>query len=187
MSPARTNQHHFAALDGVLVTTTTRPDVNSWTAKFNEFSYKELLDALAINAVTPFILIRECIGIMQHATPAHIINVSSREGMFEPPGNKRSSKHVHTNMAKAALGMMTQTLGEEFRPRRVYINAVDPGYLSHQHSLTHNGIDGRVESNVPLTWDDGAARVVNPVIREPPITGAFFKDYRQRDWLSGYL
>lgn len=179
-------EHHLASIDTSLVTV-AGPSINSWIAKYNEFPYKELLDVLAVNSVAPFILIRECIDLMQHPEPTHIVNVSSREGMFEVQGNKRSGNHVHTNMAKAALNMMTQTLGDEFKRHQVYINAVDPGYLSHQHSLTHNGTDGTIESNVPLTWDDGAARVLNPCIRDPPISGAFFKDYRDREWINGYM
>ncbi|KAJ6596938.1 hypothetical protein DFH09DRAFT_1304717 [Mycena vulgaris] len=177
------DHHALSVIDQALITT---GGTNSWEARYNEFSYRELLDVLAINAVCPFILIRECIGLMLHDKPAHVINVSSREGMFEKEWGRRQATHVHTNMAKAALNMCSQTLAEEFKTQKVYINSVDPGYLSHQHSITHNGKEGVKEPNVPLSWADGAARVLNPVIRTPLITGSFFKDYQERDWTNGW-
>ncbi|KAJ6547590.1 hypothetical protein B0H19DRAFT_1266501 [Mycena capillaripes] len=178
------DHHALSVIDQALVTT---GNTNSWEARYNEFSYRELLDVLAINAVCPFILIRECIGLMLHDEPTHVVNVSSREGMFEKQWNRRNAAHVHTNMAKAALNMCTQTLAEEFKTQKVFINSVDPGYLSHQHSITHNGTDAVKEYAVPLTWADGAARVLNPLIRTPLITGSFFKDYELRDWAAGWL
>ncbi|KAK7014843.1 short-chain dehydrogenase/reductase family protein [Favolaschia claudopus] len=180
----KADSHALAFIDQALI---TRSVPNSWEARYNEFSYRELLDVLAINAVCPFILIRECINLMLHDEPTHVINVSSREGMFEVQWNKRTAAHVHTNMAKAALNMCTQTLAEEFKDKKVYMNSVDPGYLSHQHSITHNGVDSVGEYNIPLTWADGAARVLNPIIRTPLITGSFFKDYRERDWMNGWV
>ncbi|KAF8212210.1 hypothetical protein K438DRAFT_1957973 [Mycena galopus ATCC 62051] len=161
------DHHALAVIDQALITTGV---ANSWEARYNEFSYRELLDVLAINAVCPFILIRECISLMLHDEPTHIVNVSSREGMFE-----------------AALNMCTQTLAEEFKFNKVYMNSVDPGYLSHQHSITHNGAEAVKEPDVPLTWADGAARVLNPIIRTPLVTGSFFKDYRERDWMNGWV
>lgn len=178
------DQHTLAVIDQALTTTNVQ---NSWEARYNEFSYRELLDVLAINAVCPFILIRECISLMLHDEPTHVVNVSSREGMFEVQWNRRNAAHVHTNMAKAALNMCTQTLAEEFKTQKVYINSVDPGYLSHQHSITHNGAEAVKEPDVPLSWADGAARVLNPIIRTPLITGSFFKDYRERDWTNGWM
>ncbi|KAJ7273739.1 hypothetical protein B0H12DRAFT_1066797 [Mycena haematopus] len=178
------DHHALAVIDQALTTINV---TNSWEARYNEFSYRELLDVLAINAVCPFILIRECISLMLHDEPTHVVNVSSREGMFEVQWKKRTGAHVHTNMAKAALNICTQTLAEEFKAQRVYINSVDPGYLSHQHSITHNGVEAVKEPDVPLTWADGAARVLNPIIRTPLVTGSFFKDYRERDWMNGWM
>nr|GAT58648.1 short-chain dehydrogenase/reductase family protein [Mycena chlorophos] len=179
------DHHALSVIDRALVTQTN--NTNAWEARYCDFTYRELLDVLAINAVCPFILIRECVTMMLHDADTHIINVSSREGMFENEVTRRKSTHVHTNMAKAALNMCSQTLAEEFRGQRVFINSVDPGYLSHQHSVTHNGTGGLKERDVPLTWQDGAARVLNPIIRRQPITGAFFKDFVDRDWTNGWI
>ncbi|KAJ7632664.1 oxidoreductase [Roridomyces roridus] len=179
-----TDHHALSVIDKSLVTAS---NTNSWEARYNEFSYRELLDVLAVNAVCPFILIRELIELMMHDEPTHVVNVSSREGMFEREGGRRTAHHVHTNMAKAALNMCTQTLAEEFKAQHVYINSVDPGYLSHQHSISHNGKEGVREYDVPLTWADGAARVLHPIIQKRLVTGSFFKDYTERDWKNGWL
>jgi NAD(P)-dependent dehydrogenase (short-subunit alcohol dehydrogenase family) len=82
---------------------------------------------------------------MRHDGPTHVDDVSSGESMFEPHCNKGCSHHVRSNMAKATLNMMTQTLANEFIHQQARSNAVDPGYLSHQHSLPHNWINGMPE------------------------------------------
>ncbi|KAJ7774557.1 hypothetical protein DFH07DRAFT_103248 [Mycena maculata] len=59
--------HH--ALSTVDQASITIGVTNSWEARYNEFSYRELLDVLAIDAVCPFILIRECVSLMMHDEP----------------------------------------------------------------------------------------------------------------------
>lgn len=46
------------------------------------------------------------------AEDRYIVNVSAMEGQFYR--KNKSSKHPHTNMAKAALNMMTRTCANEF-------------------------------------------------------------------------
>jgi NAD(P)-dependent dehydrogenase (short-subunit alcohol dehydrogenase family) len=60
-----------------------------------------------INSIVPFYLISQLKSKMIGATPSWIINVSSMEGVF----NRKSKQfyHPHTNMAKAALNMITRT------------------------------------------------------------------------------
>jgi len=109
----------------------------------------------------------------------YIINVSSREGLFEnraAHGAKRAM-HVHTNMTKAAVNMITQTeAAAAWKTRRVAMNTVDPGYMSAAPEMDHVFGGER-----PLDWEDGTGRVLWPVamgeVEKTPIWGRFLKHY----------
>lgn len=53
-----------------------------------------------------------------------IINVSSMEGKFY---RRKLETHPHTNMAKAALNMMTRTSASDYRRSNIFMTAVDTG------------------------------------------------------------
>ena len=56
--------------------------------------------------------------------PKFIVNVSAMEGKFY---RRKSSNHPHTNMAKAALNMMTRTCAADLATRGIYMTSVDTG------------------------------------------------------------
>jgi NAD(P)-dependent dehydrogenase (short-subunit alcohol dehydrogenase family) len=106
----------------------------------------------------------------------YILNVSSREGILEftPKAPTKNGKHVHTNMTKASLNMITATeAAEMWRTKRVAMNTVDPGYMSAAPEIQN--------VDCPLTWDDGAGRVLWPIAvgerEERSIWGRFLKHY----------
>lgn len=112
----------------------------------------------------------------------YIINVSSREGLFEPV-RKTSSKaglHVHTNMSKAAINMITETeAGPAWGLHRIAMNTVDPGYMSAAPESR------RDDEGCPIGFEDGAARVLWPVAsgvtKGEPIWGRFLKHFGGRN------
>ena len=71
--------------------------------------YEDVITAHSVNTFVPLILIRELLPEMRGG--GHVINVSSREGIFEasPKSPAKNGKHVHTNMSKAGLNMITET------------------------------------------------------------------------------
>ena len=78
----------------------------------------ELLEVQLINAIAPFIINARLKPLMMR-TPErdkHIVNVSAVEGQFYR--NWKTTRHPHTNMAKAALNMMTRTVGDGLSRRR---------------------------------------------------------------------
>ena len=78
----------------------------------------ELLEVQLVNAVAPFILNARLKPLMLR-TPErdkHIVNVSAMEGQFYR--TLQDDKHPHTNMAKAALNMMTRTSAADYHAGR---------------------------------------------------------------------
>ena len=60
-----------------------------------------------------------------------IINVSAMEGKFY---RHKTPNHPHTNMAKAALNMMTRTSAEDLAKRfRIFMTAVDTGWINDEN------------------------------------------------------
>ncbi|CAH0040320.1 unnamed protein product [Clonostachys solani] len=159
------------------------PEKSSWVQGLTEIPYADVVTAQAVNAFVPLILIRELLPLMsrrQDRQPGQIINVSSREGIFEDKRNHsaKQGKHVHTNMSKAALNMITETeASSSWKNHHVAMNTVDPGYMSAAPEMEH--VFGGVR---PLGWEDGAGRVLWPVAMaygedRTAIWGRFLKHY----------
>jgi NAD(P)-dependent dehydrogenase (short-subunit alcohol dehydrogenase family) len=172
------------------------PKKSSWMQTLSEIPYEDMISAHSINTFVPLILIRELLPIMGSPIPSdlpplapnpqsgktckplgHIINVSSREGLFEytPSAESKNGHHVHTNVTKAALNMITQTeSGPVWKGRRVAMNSVDPGYMSAAPEIVAKGME------CPINWTDGAARVMWPIVvgeREEAVWGRFLKHF----------
>ena len=91
---------------------------NSWRLLLAEVSSVELLEVQLVNAIAPFVLNARLKPLMLR-TPnrdKHIVNVSAVEGQFYR--NFKTTRHPHTNMAKAALNMMTRTAATDYHARR---------------------------------------------------------------------
>ncbi|KAF8862116.1 NAD(P)-binding protein [Acephala macrosclerotiorum] len=179
--------------DTTLTTNSHEPSKSSWVQSISEIPYEDIISAHSVNTFVPLILTREFLPIMgspHRSSPpttkplAYILNISSREGIFEshPHHSHKSGHHVHTNLTKAALNMLTETeAGPAWRLRRVAINSVDPGYMSAAPEIEESWKrEGRTEC--PIGWEDGAGRVLWPVAmgeREEgkPVWGRFLKHF----------
>ncbi len=160
---------------------------NSWRLTLAEVSSVELLETQLVNAVAPFVLNARLKPLMLR-TPGrekHIVNVSAVEGQFYR--RFKTTKHPHTNMAKAALNMMTRTSAAEYQADGIHMNSVDTGWVSDEDPA-HLAEAKRAEHRFhpPLDIVDGAARIVDPIIdgRNTGIQvwGQFLKDYAPTDW-----
>ncbi len=157
---------------------------NSWVRKPEEISPQELLEVQLINVTAPFMLtngLRRCLAY-NNAVNKFVINVSSVEGRFNT--KQKLARHVHTNMAKASLNMMTHSIASDFSRDGIYVYACDPGWVSNQFPP---GYEISKNFKPYLTFDDGAARVLYPItlhLNNPKITdsGTFYKDYRIIDY-----
>jgi NAD(P)-dependent dehydrogenase (short-subunit alcohol dehydrogenase family) len=159
---------------------------NSWRLRLHEVSTAELLEVQLINAVAPYTLNARLRPLLA-ATPGahkHIVNVSAMEGQFYR--TTKTDKHPHTNMAKAALNMMTRTSAPDYVRDGIHMNAVDTGWVTDEDPAVHAARKAELGFAPPLDVLDGAARIVDPIFEGwrtgQHLWGQFLKDYRPAPW-----
>ncbi|WP_406301949.1 SDR family oxidoreductase [Streptomyces sp. NBC_00885] len=158
---------------------------NSWSARLGELDPAELLETQLVNALAPALLADRLLPLLL-ASPRprrYIVNVSAVEGRFAV--RNKTSGHPHTNMAKAALNMLTRTSAAGLAAQGVHMCSVDTGWITDENPAPRKARIAAAGIRTPLDIVDGAARVYDPIVRGEagaPVAGVFLKDYEEADW-----
>jgi NAD(P)-dependent dehydrogenase (short-subunit alcohol dehydrogenase family) len=161
-------------------------ELNSWRLRLDEVETPELLEVHLVNAIAPYVLNARLKPLLMR-TPErhkHVVNVSAMEGQFYR--TVKTDKHPHTNMAKAALNMMTRTSAPDFVKDGIHMNAVDTGWVTDEDPAVHAARKAEQGFAPPLDVIDGAARIVDPILvgrlTGEHVWGQFLKDYKPAPW-----
>lgn len=148
----------------------------SWDKTIDKIDPKEIVECMAINQLVPTLIINSLKSKLINPLKT-IINICSFEGQFNY--EKKTDKHIHTNMCKSALNMLIRSLCEDSDPTfRAF--TIDPGYVS--------GKKTNPELNeLPVSMDDAAAKIMWPIFRHfkgNPLDKSWIKirNYNKEPW-----
>lgn len=162
-------------------------ETNSWRLRLGEIQTSEMIELQLVNAIAPFVLCNHLSSMMKRGNTGqkHIVNVSAMEGKFHR--FTKTDRHPHTNMAKAALNMLTHTSASDLVKSGIFMNAVDTGWVTDEDPAALSLRKQQVHDfQPPLDIVDGAARVCDPffdgILTGKHWCGKFLKDYFPVDW-----
>jgi NAD(P)-dependent dehydrogenase (short-subunit alcohol dehydrogenase family) len=99
--------------------------------------------------------------------------------------------HPHTNMAKAALNMLTRTSADDLAKKyRIFMNSVDTGWINDENPLEKASRIAKDNTfQTPIDEIDAAARILDPIFcgvngdkDAEQMYGKFLKDYKESEW-----
>jgi len=158
---------------------------NSWSQVIDEVDPVELLEVQLCNQTAPFILVSRLRSALaaSEARRTYVVNASAMEGQFSR--GYKGPGHPHTNMAKAALNMLTRTSSTELLSAGILMTSVDTGWITDERPHPTRMRLAGAGFHAPLDLVDGAARVYDPIVRGEAgedVHGVFLKDYTPSPW-----
>ncbi len=162
-------------------------ETNSWRLRLGEIQTSEMIEIHLVNSIAPFVLCNNLSSMMKRDNTGqkHIVNVSAMEGKFHR--FTKTDRHPHTNMAKAAINMLTHTSASDLAKYGIFMNAIDTGWVTDEDPLALSMRKQEMHDfQPPLDIVDGAARVCDPffhgILTGKHWSGKFLKDYYPVDW-----
>lgn len=133
---------------------------NSWSQEIDQIPTAEILSNNVVNQITPTLIIQEVIKYFKQKEneTCFLINVSSTEA-YHTNGN-----HCITSMNKIAMCNMIHRMSISL-PKHIKCCNADPGFVT-----------GVYNNEKPLSSEDGAIRVLYPVIEYFNGNNLFTKD-----------
>jgi NAD(P)-dependent dehydrogenase (short-subunit alcohol dehydrogenase family) len=137
---------------------------NCWNKTLIDVNQSLMESVFRINAIAPALIIKTMFLLLKNSpiNRPRIINTHAREGLFSV---RKTPRHIHTNMGKAALHMLTLCLGREkimtHAGVKIAIHGIDPGWIS----IDEYGMKERPFDVPPIDEIDGAARLLYPVFK----------------------
>ena len=103
------------------------------------------------------------------------------EGTF---AGKKLPTHLHANMAKAAVNMMTCTLAQSLAAKcGVHMNSVDAGWINLMEPAHKTRQFAAARDFLPpLDGVDGAACILDPIFTQTTQFRKFLKDCNEMTW-----
>ena len=163
---------------------------NSWLLKLENVDTPELLECVSVNMMAPFIMNSRLKKLMCKSECLQmnkfIVNVSAMEGKFY---RYKTPNHPHTNMAKAAINMMTRTSSEDYSKSNIFMNSIDTGWINDENPLEKaRKIFEENNFQTPIDEIDAAARILDTVMTGVQMDlgtcpyGKFYKDFKESEW-----
>jgi NAD(P)-dependent dehydrogenase (short-subunit alcohol dehydrogenase family) len=163
-----------------------RRDTNSWSLELDQVNLIELYEVLAVNLVSPFLFNSRLKPLLSRRNRStFIVNVTAMEGNFNAPD--KSTRHPHTNMAKAGLNMMTRTAADYYYANAgIMMNSVDTGLITNERPYPLSVSEHDRRHVMAIDEVDGAARILDPIVTTvsggDAAWGRLYKNYREYPW-----
>ena len=139
--------------------------INSWQMSIADLEQREMEEVYRVNAIAPALIVQTFLPLLNKSkVNPYIINVHAKEGLIDV--SHKSKYHIHLNMGKSALHMLTRGLIdsqlETDLGKKFCIHGTDPGWISVDEYYEET----RPWIVPPLDEIDGAAGILYPLFAQ---------------------
>jgi NAD(P)-dependent dehydrogenase (short-subunit alcohol dehydrogenase family) len=142
-----------------------KKEINSWQMGIEDLEQVEMEEVYRVNAIAPTLIVQTFLPLLTKSDVSpYIINVHAKEGLIDV--SHKSRYHIHLNMAKSAMSMLTRGLVDSHlvthEGKPFSIHGSDPGWISVDEYYE----EPRPWVVPPLDEIDGASRILYPLFKK---------------------